>query len=68
MEYKIKYYSKKLDNLYKIIESSEYLKVEYNNIETCYYKYEKINIEIYFIYQSEYLKDKLKIIIDKVHM
>lgn len=61
IEYKIKYYSNKLDNLYSIIKADNNLEIKYENIVKSYKKYDLVNLEIYFIKNSDKLEDKIKI-------
>ena len=61
IEYKIKYYSDSLDNLYTILEADDYLEIIYENKKKKYKKMEKINIEMYFVKKSDILEDKIKI-------
>ena len=61
IEYKIKYYNNKLDNLYTIIKAEDNLEIMYENITKKYNKYDLVNIEIYFIENEDNLEDKIKI-------
>ena len=61
IEYKIKYYNDSLVNLYTILEADDYLEIIYENEKKKYKKMEKINIEMYFVKDSDILEDKIKI-------
>ena len=61
IEYKIKYYNNKLDNLYTIIKAEDNLEIMYENITKKYNKYDLVNIDIYFIENEDNLEDKIKI-------
>ena len=61
IEYKIKYYNDSLDNLYTILDANDYLEIIYENEKKIYKRMEKINIEMYFVKDSDILEDKIKI-------
>ena len=61
IEYKIKYYNDSLVNLYIILETDDYLEIIYEDKKKKYEKMEIINIEMYFVKDSDILDDKIKI-------
>ena len=61
IEYKIKYYSNKLDNLYIILKSDTYLEIKYEAIIKKYNLYDSVDLELYFIENMDKLEDKIKI-------
>ena len=61
IEYKIKYYSNKLNNLYIILKSDTYLEIQYGDTVQKYKKYELVKLEMYFIKNEDNLEDKIKI-------
>ena len=61
IEYKIKYYSNKLNNLYIILKSDTYLEIQYEDTVQKYKKYELVKLEMYFIENEDNLEDKIKI-------
>ena len=61
IEYKIKYYNNKLDNLYTIIKADTFLEIMYENTIKKYNKYDLIKIELYFIENEDSLENKIKI-------
>ena len=61
IEYKIKYYSNKLNNLYTIIKADTYLEIKYEAIIKKYNLYDNVELELYFIENEDKLEDKIKI-------
>tara|TARA_B100001173_G_scaffold264610_1_gene239308 strand:+ start:920 stop:2602 length:1683 start_codon:yes stop_codon:yes gene_type:complete len=61
IEFKIKYYNNKLDNLYTIIRGDDILEIEYENNIKKYNKYDMLSLELYFIENEDNFENKIKI-------